>query len=147
MSAYWLRLVTALVLMAATFSDAATTICQPGASVISYTPSSDGGEFEALGCRFLAHFRLNSPASLAVNNSISVLVSGGSSAGTGNCIEVAFPATYQAQSMGALHYTVRDVAFGANAMLVFSGAMPANSSVVLSNNSFSFTVSAVAAIR
>lgn len=100
-----------------------------------------GGDFEAVGCRFPTTFvKVNDFATRT--NPTSILVSGGTVGGSmsSSGLSFAWVTFNDAPLMTPIHLTVRDVTFGKEAILVFTGALPPSSSVTITNNSFFNTI-------
>lgn len=98
-----------------------------------------GGSYAAIGCVFNSFVSVNAVFLNSAFSASLLMVGGSVQANESNGIELLGPSATLAPTMGRLHITVRDMAFGQDTVLVFIGSLPPNSSIVIEGNTFYLT--------
>lgn len=100
---------------------------------------ASGGDFLSIGCFFQSNMIEIDTAALWNNASATILVADGMvQSGKGIAI-TGPPAAKASLMMGKLDITVRGMSFGTGAIMIFTGALPPGSSLVMDGNSFYLT--------
>eukprot|EP00759_Apiculatamorpha_spiralis_P010484 PhF_6_TR17214/c0_g1_i1/m.26445 len=104
----------------------------------NFAVPATGGSFESTGCKFPNPLiNITFADAMPLNVMASVIIGGGS-VGPGGLsgLGVVGPSYSAADMMGPLSITISAVSFAMDAVLRFTGALPHNSTLVISANTF-----------